>query len=780
MVELFFPHLSHFLAVRRAGLLRRLFAALCLFIVGGLFAVPSHASKTEASTSPGSAASVQQSFQRAAERWNVPVDVLLAVGYVESHWEQRGGEASLDNGYGIMHLVGGAGGTLERASQLTDLPVESLQTSASSNIQGGAAVLNDISQKLNKTQGQQAKVDAWFDVVAAYSGARDGSVGTEYAREVFRRMRDGATAKLASGETVTLPAGAVKSVPTGGIEATSSPDYDPALWVPANSGNYSVGRQYGPLAYIVIHDTEGSYSSAVNWFQNPSSRVSAHYVIRSSDGQITQMVRDANTAYQAGVWDYNVRSIGVEHEGFMSQTGWYTEAMYGASSALVATLADRYGVKKDRAHIIGHYQIPNQSHVDPGPNWNWNHYMSLVRHDSQRAGLIDNGGSGFSTVPSEVDPQHSWYMYGNGYSGSSSLSTLSASSPQASTNSATWTSSVPSRGYYDLYAFIPYVDNSTPDTANARYKVYTADGLQTASVSQKAITDVGTGSWAHVGRFLFNAGDVTVGLDDYTGETGRNVWFDAMMWIPSSAGGPPPTAQPTATRATTPVPPAPTRTDTPVVYNTPYSTPYSTPIAQATDTPYGGPTWTPGPCNIRFTDLPDTSWAYSYVVNLYCRNVVSGFSDGTYRPNVGNTRGQFTKMLVLGFSWTVVPGGVQRFSDVPLDSTYASFIETAVQQGVVSGYPDGTFRPNDPVTRAQAVKMIMIAHGWLPESPSSPTFTDIPPSHWTFGYVEGAYSHAIIGGYPDGTFRPQNSITRAQVAKTLTLATGPVTPAGPR
>ena len=59
----------------------------------------------------------------------------------------------------------------------------------------------------------------------------------------------------------------------------------------ANPNNYSVGRQYGPLNFIIIHDTEGSYYSAISWFQNTNAIASAHYVIRSSDGQITQMVR---------------------------------------------------------------------------------------------------------------------------------------------------------------------------------------------------------------------------------------------------------------------------------------------------------------------------------------------------------------------------------------------------------------------------------------------------------------------------------------------------------
>ena len=68
-----------------------------------------------------------------------------------------------------------------------------------------------------------------------------------------------------------------------------------------------------------------------------------------------------------GDWDYNVRAVGIEHEGFMNQQGWYTEAMYQASAPLARTIADRYGIKKDRAHIIGHYQVPDPNDPLPDP-----------------------------------------------------------------------------------------------------------------------------------------------------------------------------------------------------------------------------------------------------------------------------------------------------------------------------------------------------------------------------------------------------------------------------
>ena len=383
-------------------------------------------------------------------------------------------------------------------------------------------------------------------------------------------------ATLASGEIITLSPMHVDIPPerAGVDSAPNSQDYPPALWVPASASNYTVGRPYGPLTYIVIHDTEGSYSSAINWFQNPSAAVSAHYVIRSSDGEITQMVREANTAWHTGVWDYNVRAFEIEHEGYASQPGWYTEPMYQASSALVRHIADTYGIHKDRAHIIGHYQIPNQSHTDPGPYWDWTHYMSLVRRDTDMTALVDNTDPGFTAVPTPIDPQHYWTIYNGGYNNSNAYVTESVTNPQYSVNSGTWTASMPAAGYYDIYAFIPWVDNHTQETTNARYQVSTSSGMQTISISQKAITDVGDGSWAHIGAFQLNAGLTSVALTDYTGETGRNVWFDAVMWIPFAGGG-------------SPVP-----TTTPPPRTTP------------TPTPPPQPTWTPGPCGMTFSDLP--------------------------------------------------------------------------------------------------------------------------------------------------------------------------------
>ena len=170
----------------------------------------------------------------------------------------------------------------------------------------------------------------------------------------------------------------------------SSTDYPPAVWVPASKSNYTVAkrpRNY-PVDMIVIHDIEGSYASAIKTFQDPNRRGSAHYVV-SYGGQITQMVAEKDIAWHAGNWDYNTRSIGIEHEGFAYTPGLYTSAEYYASAHLVASICSRFGVPMDRKHVIGHYQVPDPDHpglfggsdhhTDPGPYWNWTGYMALAQ-----------------------------------------------------------------------------------------------------------------------------------------------------------------------------------------------------------------------------------------------------------------------------------------------------------------------------------------------------------------------------------------------------------------
>ncbi|MFC4012595.1 N-acetylmuramoyl-L-alanine amidase [Nonomuraea purpurea] len=167
-------------------------------------------------------------------------------------------------------------------------------------------------------------------------------------------------------------------------------------WMPAAHKRFGKkkDRDYGnhdrmlrPRAvdYIVIHDTEGGYQGIPSMIRNPRY-VSWHYTIRSRDGHVAQHVPTGSIAWHAGNWDVNTRSIGIEHEGYLAKGGtWYTEAMYRSSARLVRFLAAKYHIPLNRAHILGHDNVPGTTakmvagmHEDPGPYWDWAHYFALM------------------------------------------------------------------------------------------------------------------------------------------------------------------------------------------------------------------------------------------------------------------------------------------------------------------------------------------------------------------------------------------------------------------
>ncbi len=157
-------------------------------------------------------------------------------------------------------------------------------------------------------------------------------------------------------------------------------DFPSAEWQPASTSNYTSANR--PSTYsvdrVIIHVTQETYASTLSIFQNPQKKVSAHYVVRSADGHIAQCVREADVAWHAGNWDYNTHSVGIEHEGWVDKPAYFTDALYQESARLTAAICDRYGIPKDRAHILGHYEVPGTDHTDPGPNWDWVRYIRLV------------------------------------------------------------------------------------------------------------------------------------------------------------------------------------------------------------------------------------------------------------------------------------------------------------------------------------------------------------------------------------------------------------------
>ncbi|MFI8535844.1 N-acetylmuramoyl-L-alanine amidase [Streptomyces aquilus] len=157
-------------------------------------------------------------------------------------------------------------------------------------------------------------------------------------------------------------------------------DFSGARWVAASEANWRRADRpddYG-IDMVIVHVTQGSLASAVKAFQDPGHQAAAHYIV-GRDGRVTQMIRELDVAYHAGNRDYNERSVGIEHEGFVDRPEDFTTAMYASSARLTARICARYDIPVDREHIIGHVEVPGTDHTDPGEHWDWDRYMKLVR-----------------------------------------------------------------------------------------------------------------------------------------------------------------------------------------------------------------------------------------------------------------------------------------------------------------------------------------------------------------------------------------------------------------
>ncbi|WP_433573161.1 N-acetylmuramoyl-L-alanine amidase [Streptomyces sp. CA-251247] len=186
-----------------------------------------------------------------------------------------------------------------------------------------------------------------------------------------RRLLKGAASVAATG--VLLPAAHARAT-------TADTDFPTAEWLPATASNFTPSSRPSsyPVNFVVVHVTQETFGDTIDIFQDSARQVSAHYVVRSADGHVAQCVRERNVGWHAGNWDYNTRSIGIEHEGWVDRPEYFTDVLYERSAALTSSICDRYGIPKDRTHIIGHNEVPGATHSDPGPFWDWGRYIRLV------------------------------------------------------------------------------------------------------------------------------------------------------------------------------------------------------------------------------------------------------------------------------------------------------------------------------------------------------------------------------------------------------------------
>jgi hypothetical protein len=196
------------------------------------------------------------------------------------------------------------------------------------------------------------------------------------------------------------------------------------------------------------------------------------------------------------------------------------------------------------------------------------------------------------------------------------------------------------------------------------------------------------------------------------------------------------------------------------------------------------------PCASSFSDVCPDHWAYPFVECMASRGIISGYADGTFKPDNSVTRAQLSKIVANSAGFNEPVSG-QTYQDVPPSNTFHPFVERLSSRGIMGGYACGGsgepcvagnrpyFRPNAVASRGQIAKIVSNARGYS-DTPGGQTYQDVPPSHTFYLFVERLSSRGIMGGYACGGpgepcvagnrpyFRPNANATRGQVSKIVT------------
>lgn len=379
----------------------------------------------------------------------IPKGVLEAVSFTQTRFAYLDGNqdescSGLPKGYGYFGLVKNGKNYFKNnfqiVSKFSHVSENDMNMLRSNEVLAYAGAFNSQYQ-IHKSLGVEKAI---YQSFYALSYLSDSGLVNRFAKdaeiyELFKFLNNNQNAsslnfpmyhldlQKAFGENVALLSAEKIIFESTGIQSSTgekykpsltsqkSTEYAPAIWNPAPSCNYS-SRNGTAISAITIHTIQGTYAGAISWAQNCNSSVSYHYVVRSSDGQVTQMVNEANKAWHVG--SENPYTIGYEHEGYIDNASWYTTAMYNASAGITRDICQSgYGINPLRCFsgpatsgsqvlggctkIKGHQHYPNQTHTDPGINWNWALYYTLVNNNptqttatSSTGSFYDTGGSG--------------------------------------------------------------------------------------------------------------------------------------------------------------------------------------------------------------------------------------------------------------------------------------------------------------------------------------------------------------------------------------------------
>ncbi|SHE14694.1 Endo-1,4-beta-xylanase A precursor [Chlamydia abortus] len=194
--------------------------------------------------------------------------------------------------------------------------------------------------------------------------------------------------------------------------------------------------------------------------------------------------------------------------------------------------------------------------------------------------------------------------------------------------------------------------------------------------------------------------------------------------------------------------------------------------------PEYGEEWQNAPDNtpaVSFTDLPETHWAYQYIAEMVNRKIINGYPDNKFRPNNTITRAEFAKIMVTASGIQAKKVNYSSFSDIPVTNWASPYVEAV--KDYMTGYRNANgeyiFNPSSPALREDITVALVKLKGYdmsrLPDhSMLEAMFTDFEGiSESAKDYVAVAVENGLVSGFPDETFRPQATVTRAEATVML-------------
>ncbi|MBQ3114561.1 MAG: S-layer homology domain-containing protein [Clostridia bacterium] len=169
----------------------------------------------------------------------------------------------------------------------------------------------------------------------------------------------------------------------------------------------------------------------------------------------------------------------------------------------------------------------------------------------------------------------------------------------------------------------------------------------------------------------------------------------------------------------------------------------------------------------KYADIQQ-HWAKDNIIKLINKGMVSGYEDGSVKPDNQITRQEIAKLIVSALNVQPTDTVNLEFTDSGEIADWAKgYVQTAVNLGILNGYDDGTFKPAQAVSRKELAKIAMVAFKYEQVQEKLEFHDEQTIPAWAYGYVSTAVKNGIITGYEDGTFMPDKNVTRAETCTIL-------------